>query len=122
MTSVQANPDGSYSPVYDSGGILHGLGGIKATAADEMILPPDITSRLLTPISNGSVRQSLDDLRALVGLRSMLGSAGSTSIGTQNNGDIYTMNGVTISEHEARTTSVYDLAQMARSLGAYQRS
>lgn len=108
--------------VYDEGGVLHGLGGIKATARDEMVLPPDITERLLTPINNGFVRGRMDGLRSMLGMQTEFGSVDNTRIGTQNNGDIYTMNGVTISEGQARVTTVYDLAQMARNLGAYKRS
>lgn len=111
-----------HTGVYDSGGLLHGVGGIKATARDEMILPPDITSRLLSPVSNSFVSGRMDDLRSMLGMRTQFGSVDNTRIGTQNNGDNYVMNGVTISEGQARTTTVYDLAQIARSLGAYQRS
>lgn len=110
------------APKYDSGGVLHGIGGIKATARDEMVLPPDITERLLTPINNGYVRGRMDDLRSMLGMQTEFGSVDNTRIGTQNNGDIYTMNGVTISEGQAKVTTVYDLAQMARNLGAYKRS
>lgn len=108
--------------LYDSGGVLHGIGGIKATARDEMVLPPDITERLLTPVNNGYVRGRMDDLRSMLGMQTEFGSVDNTRIGTQNNGDIYTMNGVTISEGQAKGTTVYELAQMARNLGAYKRS
>lgn len=108
--------------VYDSGGILHGTGGIKATARDELVLPPDITERLLSPVGNNIVRDRMDDLREILGMRPESGTTTSSTIGTQNNGDTYMMNGVTLTEGAARTTTVYDLAQMARSLGAYQRS
>lgn len=111
-----------YGRKYDSGGLLHGVGGIKATARDEMVLPPDITSRLLSPVSNSFVSGRMDDLRSMLGMRTQFGTVDNTRIGTQNNGDNYVMNGVTISEGQARTTTVYDLAQIARSLGAYQRS
>ena len=111
-----------HTGVYDSGGLLHGVGGIKATARDEMVLPPDITNRLLSPVSNSFVSGRMDDLRSMLGMRTQFGTVDNTRIGTQNNGDNYVMNGVTISEGQARTTTVYDLAQIARSLGAYQRS
>lgn len=39
-------------PLYDSGGVLKGLGGIKATEKDEIVLPPDITSNILNPEKN----------------------------------------------------------------------
>lgn len=120
--SGQYTDEEIYGKKYDSGGLLHGVGGIKATARDEMVLPPDITSRLLSPVSNSFVSGRMDDLRSMLGMRTQFGSVDNTRIGTQNNGDNYVMNGVTISEGQARTTTVYDLAQIARSLGAYQRS
>lgn len=110
--------------LYDSGGVLHGLGGIKATARDEMVLPPDITERLLTPANDAFVQGRMNFLRSIVGMPTQFAGGSMSKIGAQYNGDIanYTMNGVTISEGQARTTTVYELAQMARSLGAYQRS
>lgn len=120
--SGQYTDEEIYGKKYDSGGLLHGVGGIKATARDEMVLPPDITSRLLSPVSNSFVSGRMDDLRSMLGMRTQFGTVDNTRIGTQNNGDNYVMNGVTISEGQARTTTVYDLAQIARSLGAYQRS
>ncbi len=106
---------------YDSGGVLHGIGGIKATAQDEMVLPPDITNALLSPVSNGLVSSRLNDIRMWLGMKPEAGTVGN-SIGTQNNGDNYIMNGVSIGEQAARSTTVYDLAHIARNLGAYQRS
>ena len=38
------------------------------------------------------------------------------SIGTQNNGDSYVINGLSVGEQTARTTTVYELARLARSL------
>lgn len=51
------NPsDGKYyqngKPLYDSGGILKGLGGIKATRDDEAILSPSLTNNILNPEKN----------------------------------------------------------------------
>jgi chromosome segregation ATPase len=113
-----------HTGVYDSGGVLHGVGGIKATARDEMVLPPDITERLLTPANDAFVQGRMNFLRSIVGMPTQFAGGSMSKIGAQYNGDIanYTMNGVTISEGQARTTTVYDLAQIARSLGAYQRS
>ena len=109
---------------YDEGGVLHGLGGIKATDRDEMVLPPDITERLLNPINNGLIRERMDYLRLMTGIPTKFAGNSVSKVGTQYNGDVssYTMNGVTISEDKARSTTVYELAQMARSLGSYQRS
>ena len=112
---------GNDADTYDSGGVLHGIGGIKATAQDEMVLPPDITNALLSPVSNGLVSSRLNDIRMWLGMKPEAGTT-RNSIGTQNNGDNYIMNGVSIGEQAARSTTVYDLAHIARNLGAYQRS
>lgn len=37
---------------FDSGGILQGIGGIKATAQNEAVLSPEMTERILSPVSN----------------------------------------------------------------------
>lgn len=47
---------------YDSGGVLRGLGGIKATEEDEMILPPDITAAMLTPAADATFQARLAEL------------------------------------------------------------
>ncbi len=39
-------------PLYDSGGVLKGLGGIKATEKDEIVLSPSLTEKILTPENN----------------------------------------------------------------------
>ena len=39
-------------PLYDSGGVLKGLGGIKATEKDEAVLSPSLTEKILTPENN----------------------------------------------------------------------
>lgn len=115
------NPDSGYwsVKVYDSGGILHGLGGIKATGGDEMVLPPDITGRMLTPRMTGTARDRMEELRWIYGGGAKPKSVAGTSIGSQHNGNIYNMNGYTITEEKARTTTVYDFARMSRSLKIY---
>ena len=35
--------------LYDSGGVLDGIGGIKATTKDETVFGPDLSSKLLSP-------------------------------------------------------------------------
>lgn len=46
--------------VYDSGGILHGLGGIKATNEDEMVLPPKQTKAVLKPAEDSLYQKAID--------------------------------------------------------------
>lgn len=107
--------------VYDEGGILRGLGGIKATSADEMVLPPEITKKMLAPMADARFEQRIRELGLLYGARNDLPLAGGArfdnhAIGTQHNGNVYQLGGISISEGKARTTSVYELARMAQTL------
>ena len=54
------NPDWKKS--YDSGGVLNGLGGIKATVKDEVVFDPSIASKLLSPTKS---REFLNSAEAL---------------------------------------------------------
>jgi uncharacterized membrane protein YgcG len=54
------NPDWKKS--YDTGGVLNGLGGIKATEKDEVVFEPDIASKLLSPTKS---REFLNSAEAL---------------------------------------------------------
>lgn len=104
---------------YDAGGILRGLGGIKATREDEAILPPDITRAMLSPMRNGAFADRMDELRYLYGIKrggALSGMSRASSIGTQNNGDIFQLGNVTLTEQQAKNTTVYDFAQIARTL------
>lgn len=109
--------------LFDKGGVLRGIGGIKATTEDEMILPPDITKQLLSPISDRVVSNRLDMMRRCLGVESgkTAGAYSDYSIGTQNNGDTYNMNGYSISEKQAKSMSVYDFARLAKGLGISNR-
>lgn len=55
------------SSIYDSGGVLHGLGGIKATERDEMVLPPEITEKILNPQNTVAFRDFCNNLGILYG-------------------------------------------------------
>lgn len=113
-----------YYKVYDSGGILTGLGGIKATRQDEMVLPPTMTKSLLTAQKTGAFDALLKSLGIVTAagqrMAVLAGGESKTAIGEQHNGDVYTIGGVTITEDRAKSMTVYDLAQHARGL-ALQR-
>lgn len=111
----------SMVPLYDGGGVLSGVGGIKATTADELVLPPDITAKMLDPVNNNYTQIAFDALRWMMGDGRLPSSVTNNRIGSQHNGNIYQIGGITVSEERARSTSVYDLAQMARGLGSYRR-
>lgn len=102
---------------YDSGGVLSGLGGIKATARDEMILPPDITKRMLSPTAGSMFMQRMSELGYLYGNKSLAGM--SPSIGSQYNGDTYNFGNITLTKEQAKQTTVYQLAKLSRGLRAY---
>lgn len=91
---------------YDSGGILKGMGGIKATEQDEMILPPDITARMTRLSRTGDVQQLFRSMRSVLfggGIPYGQSVAGTSSTDrhdvTTNN---YTVNGVPISPRMAK--------------------
>jgi len=108
------------NPTYDSGGVLHGIGGIKATSSDEMVLPPDLTRAMLTPISGNMFSQRMNELRYLYGATTGMNGNISTTVGKQiNGGNFYQYGNITLTEESARTTTVYEFAQMARNLRSY---
>lgn len=115
------------SGVYDGGGVLRGLGGIKATERDEIILPPDLTEKMLAPTSGAMVRERLAELGWMYGVERapspVSGFIGRDTIGTQQNyaGDIYQFGGITLTEQQARNTTIYELAQLSRTLNIYNR-
>ena len=57
---------GRKDALYDSGGILNGIGGIKATNRPEMVLPPNIAERLLTPTTNAQFERVIKSMGILL--------------------------------------------------------
>mgnify|MGYP002521043066 CR=1 FL=1 len=113
--------------VYDQGGILHGMGGIKATMQDEGVTPPDVTALLrkylLSPARDEKFDRNMDTLRDW--LRPGYGTAQETisnatydnhSIGTQHNGNTYQIGSVTLSEQKAGVTPIKMFADLAHNL------
>ena len=111
------------SGVYDSGGILKGLGGIKATKEDEIVLPPDITKAMLSPSADSKFNARLSELHYLYGIggnRPQSISEGvATKYGDQHNGDVYNYGDITLTENQAKSMSVYDLARLSGNLNIY---
>ncbi len=108
--------------VYDSGGVLRGMGGIKATMRDEMVLPPDITARLLKPSSEPVFRQRMDEMRCLLGMtpvsQSVAGSSDNRSY-TDHSGAEYHINGITMTQEQAERTPIAEIARMTHHLQAF---
>lgn len=89
---------------YDSGGVLHGLGGIKATVDDEMVLPPDVTRKMLTPSSDSRATEVIAGMRLALNDRTPYGKslAGVTNNSTDSHDVSYCVNGVPISADMAK--------------------
>ena len=115
--AMMQNP--SHFGIYDSGGILNGFGGIKATTSDEIVIPPDLADFMLRPSANNTFKSRVSELAYLYGAKPIPGTMNSRS-SNDHYGDTYTFGNVTLTEDKARTTTVYELAQMSRSLGIYR--
>ena len=111
------------SGVYDSGGVLKGLGGIKATREDEIVLPPDITRAMLSPSADTKFNARLSELHYLYGIGGnrphSISEGVATKYGDQHNGDVYNYGDITLTENQAQSMSVYDLARLSGSLNIY---
>lgn len=115
--------------VYDQGGILRGMGGIKATTQDEGITPPDVTAmlkkRVLTPVEDRNFSQNMDSIRWMMSSNGIGANAihnasyDNHSIGTQNNGTVYKFNGITINEPQASGMTLKQFADIAHNLGNF---
>lgn len=89
---------------YDSGGVLHGLGGIKATVDDEMVLPPDVTRKLLTPSAENRAMEVISGMRLALNDRTPYGQslAGVTNNSSDSHDVSYCVNGVPIAPEMAK--------------------
>lgn len=107
---------------YDSGGVLHGLGGIKATADDEMVLPPDITAKMLQPSADARFRARVNELGGLYGetpvSRSVAGSSDNRSY-SDHSGPTYNVKGITLTEQQAEHLTVAQMCRMAHNVKPY---
>ena len=127
ITGVKA--DGSYESkkvTYDSGGILKGMGGIKATNRDEIVIPPDVTDFMLNPSADSVFKQRMSELRYMYGgVPNQAASVAGTPAGGatyDHSGDEYHYGNITLTEEQAKSMTIYDLAQKARSLGIYSNT
>lgn len=101
--------------VYDSGGVLHGMGGIKATMRDEMVLPPDITAKMLRPSAEPMFRRRMDELRYIYGVtQTAQGFAG--SVVNNDRHDVvnnYIVSDITMTREQASALTMDKLMEMA---------
>ena len=112
--------------LFDGGGILRGMGGIKATAQDEMILDPALTRAMLAPSADRTFRQRASLLGYLFGAGGQYGAApGAATTNNEavsHNEKIYNFGSISLSEPQAKSMSVYQLARLAGSLHVYANS
>ena len=113
----------SSSRKFDSGGVLKGLGGIKATTQDEMVLPPKLTQAMLSPSSNAVFQERVAQLGYLFGTNhdTPIPAPASAGGGVVNNntGANYYFNGVQIGAQEAESLTVAQLARRMRVLSLH---
>ena len=104
------------SNVYDKGGILHGLGGIKATNSPETVLDPALTKKILEPSSNSNFTNFAKSLGVLFGASDNLARASyTTNSGNTTNTDNrnYTINGVPFTQQQVNTHTLGELLETA---------
>lgn len=109
---------------YDDGGILKGLGGIKATMDDEIVIPPEIAHSMLSPSADATFKRRMAELGFIYGSSDPIYRAldGKIQNRTSNDhyGDIYQYGNITLTEGQAKGMTVYELAQMSRGLSIYR--
>ena len=120
--SIIAAVSGGRGKKYDSGGVLHGLGGIKATVDDEMVLPPDVTAKMLKPSADARFRARVNELGGLYGetpvSRSVAGDSDNRSY-SDHSGPTYNVKGITLTEQQAEHLTVAQLCRMAHNVKPY---
>lgn len=99
---------------YDSGGVLHGLGGIKATTKDEVVLDPEMASKILSPVSNAQFHSFVNDLGLLFGASASAANAGNVVYNngqrsTDSHDSHYSVNGIPISPEVARSHTIEEI-------------
>lgn len=120
--SIIGAVSGGRGKKYDSGGVLHGLGGIKATVDDEMVLPPDVTAKMLKPSADARFRARVNELGGLYGetpvSHSVAGSSDNRSY-SDHSGPTYNVKGITLTEQQAEHLTVAQMCRMAHNVKPY---
>ena len=104
---------------YDSGGILKGLGGIKATSQDEIVIPPLLAEKMLEPSADSTFQKRMSELGWLYGAAERGGTMPGKTVMSRTSydhyGDSYSVNGVQIGAEAANRLTV---AQVMRALNS----
>lgn len=98
---------------YDEGGILQGMGGIKATPRDEIVLPPKLAARMLKPQASQVFKARVSELGYMYGSETGLPRAmtGSSTTDSHNVTTQYIVNGAQIGAYEAEHMSMADVVR-----------
>lgn len=113
---------------YDSGGILKGLGGIKATSQDEIVIPPLLAEKMLEPSADSTFQKRMSELGWLYGAVERGGTMPGKTVMSRTSydhyGDSYNVNGVQIGAEAANHLTVAQVMQAlnhgAGNLGLYK--
>ena len=113
---------------YDSGGILRGLGGIKATSQDEIVIPPLLAERMLEPSADSTFQKRMSELGWLYGAVERGGTMPGKTVMSRTSydhyGDSYNVTGVQIGAEAANRLTVAQVMQAlnhgAGNLGLYK--
>lgn len=113
---------------YDSGGILRGLGGIKATSQDEIVIPPLLAEKMLEPSADSTFQKRMRELGWLYGAAERGGTMPGKTVMSRTSydhyGDSYSVNGVQIGAEAANRLTVAQVMQAlnhgAGNLGLYK--
>lgn len=117
---IAENPSGWTLPGYDSGGVLHGLGGIKATGEDEIVLGPALSAKILSPTPNAQFDAFAQALGAVYGMPNTgIPVTPSNSYGpsTDSHDTVYSFpGGINLTEQQANALTLGELARQLRIL------
>lgn len=113
---------------YDSGGVLKGLGGIKATSRDEIVIPPLLAEKMLEPSADSTFQKRMNELGWLYGAAergsTMPGKTVMSRTSYDHYGDSYSVNGVQIGAEAANRLTIAQVMQAlnhgAGNLGLYK--
>ena len=97
--------------LYDTGGILSGMGGIKATNKPEAVLDPELTRQILNPVSNSRFTEFAKSLGVIFNEQQTAKLPIISKALTNSNYDnrTYSINGVPITKQMAETYTAVEL-------------
>lgn len=117
---IAENPSGWKLPGYDSGGVLHGMGGIKATGKDEIILGPELSAKILSPTPNAQFDAFARSLGAVYGLPNAgvpTTPVNAYGASTDSHDTVYSFpGGINLTEQQANTMTLGAIAKQLRIL------